>query len=110
MKLILHTLGALVLVVLMYIGFAWYEGQDGIYTSDLYTFNCPNDAQFTVQYNESKSNARLSVSGTQYELRRDQLASGVRYRNTESSVLFWERQGEARLRLPGQSQEITCRL
>lgn len=105
----MQIVGALFILVAAYAVFAWFEGKDGIYTSEAYAFECQNEGVFTIQYDASGDRALLSLSGTRYELRREVSGSGSRYIDRDKSLLFWERQGEAMLRLPGRSQEMTCR-
>lgn len=79
-----------------------------IYTSDVFTFYCPNDASFTIQYNDAADKARLSLSGAQYQLDRVSAASGARYVGSDNEAEFWEHQGEVRVRLGADAAEMVC--
>jgi|GEM_PF-1812642 len=73
-----------------------------VYTGEVFTF-ASDDKQFTVQYNEDGSWARVSLDGAQYELMSVVSASGARYANQDESVVFWEHQREAILEINGET-------
>lgn len=78
------------------------------YTSDVFTFYCPSDLTFTIQYDDAADNAVLSLSGIQHKLVRSRSASGARYASSNGEVEFWEHQDEASLQLPGLTEPMVC--
>lgn len=79
-----------------------------VFTGEVFTFYCPGDFTFTVQYDVTAEHARLSLSGVQYLLERAPAGSGSRYQSIDEAAEFWEHQDEAMLRLPGMTEMTTC--
>lgn len=79
------------------------------YTSDVVELFCPDNAPLTVQYSDTASHAKLSLSGVQYELTRTQAASGAKY-ESENGASIWEHQSEVTVLLPGLLEPLICTL
>lgn len=73
-----------------------------VYTGTIYTFKTA-DKNLTVQYSEHGSFAKVTYSGSEYELPIAVSASGARYANKDESVVFWEHQREAILEVNGKT-------
>ncbi len=71
-----------------------------IYSDKIFVF-ASKDNQFTIQYDTTNDFAKLSLSGVQYDLKRDISASGTKYMSTDGKVVFWEHQGEATVEING---------
>lgn len=78
-----------------------------VYSSTIFTFTCEDNANITIQYDNSAAHAQLSFDGTHYDLNRARTASGAKYENA-SGVSFWEHQGVATVTLPGLNEPLLC--
>lgn len=92
-----------VLVVIMLIGgFFYFQSTQTETTTEPIIFTDEQNNTFTIQYDDSRENAVLSLSGMQHDLVRAVSASGAKYESEDGSVVFWEKGGEARVEIDGE--------
>ena len=93
-KIILISLGILILIGGLYFYSLYKNGEEGSEES-YFIFVCPSGAEIRVNYEEGGNLAVVQLEGKVYRLKIAVSASGARYANEDESVVFWDHQGEA---------------
>jgi len=96
-----YVLGALAVVAVLG-GYLYLQSGGTNIVSEAMVFTDAENKQFTVQYDTSKKEMLLSLSGVQYELKQTESASGVKYESEDGQVVFWETGGEAQVKINGE--------
>lgn len=96
------------LVIIVLLGGAYFlitkkdkSGQTS-YTSPVYTF-VSDDKEISIQYNTDGDKAELTLDGKKYELESAVSGSGARYLSADGTVEYWEHQGEATVKVNGET-------
>lgn len=75
---------------------------------DYITFSCPSGKDIKINYDDDISKATVLFKNKEYNLQRARSASGARYANEDESIVFWEHQGEATLKINGETVAENC--
>jgi len=79
------------------------------YVDETFVFVDSSGEEIAVQYDYSAEFAKVTYAGNVYELNRVESASGVEYQTSNGRVIFFERQGEARLEISDEVVVIGLR-
>lgn len=104
-KIVLIILFAVLAGGLLVVGMSQSEQSSGRvvmaeYTSEEFIFRAA-EADFSVQYDDSRKFAQVRFEDSVYDLQRLRSASGARYESRDGSVVFWEQGNEAMLEVDG---------
>ncbi|MDA8596863.1 Gmad2 immunoglobulin-like domain-containing protein [Candidatus Pacebacteria bacterium] len=111
------TLIGSVMVLLLIVALVQFSGkqpeQDVVpikYVTEPQRYECANDGWFTVEYDNSDTHARLSLSGMQYELERDSTANDAVYTDPSADILLRRTAEEVRMQFPGMTEAVPCQV